>query len=125
METIFRKLDLEPLVFGTFGEMIDGVKEVLEISVEYGAKHLGRCMAASTVDAVRATIRREYKSQLSMASRRRYANLRLDRTKYVGTHVPCMSRDQIRLPMGEREDIGEYTGMYMAHETYAPLRDVC
>ena len=75
------------LVFGTFGEISDGVKEVVEIAVDCGAEHLGRCMTTSTVDAVRATLRRRYRSQLSMAAWRGYANLSLDRTKYVGTNL--------------------------------------
>ena len=42
-------------------------------------------MAATTVDAVRMALRRRYMPQLAMAAWRGYANLMLDRTKYVGT----------------------------------------
>ena len=48
-------------------------------------EHLGRNMAATTVDTVRVALRKRYKTHLSMAAWRRYANLLLDRTKYVGT----------------------------------------
>ena len=41
LEAISRKLEFKPLVFGTFGEMSDGVKEVLEIAVDYGTDYLG------------------------------------------------------------------------------------
>ncbi len=41
-------LEFKPVVFGTFGEINDGVKEVSEIAVDYGAKHLGKSM--STID---------------------------------------------------------------------------
>jgi hypothetical protein len=84
LETLFRRLDFKPLVFGTFGEMSSNVKEVLDMAVEYGVEHLGRTMAATTVDGVRIALRRRYKTHLSMAVWRGYANLILDRVKYVG-----------------------------------------
>jgi CO dehydrogenase nickel-insertion accessory protein CooC1 len=60
-------LDIKPLVFGTFGEMSSNVKEVVNIAVEYGVEHLGRTMAATTVDGVRTSLRRRYKTQMSLA----------------------------------------------------------
>jgi hypothetical protein len=34
LENLFRRLDLKPLVFGTFGEMSSNVKEVVNMAVE-------------------------------------------------------------------------------------------
>ncbi len=77
-------MDFKPLVFGTFGEMSANVKEVVDMAVNYGVEHLGRTMAATAVDGVRTTLRRRYMTQLFMAVWRGYANLILDRVKYVG-----------------------------------------
>ena len=51
-------MDFKPLVFGTFGEMGSNVKEVVNMVVEYGVEHLGRTMAATTVDGVKTALRR-------------------------------------------------------------------
>ena len=51
-ESLFRHLDFKPLVFGAFRECNTSVKEVLKIAVEDGVEHLGRSMAATTMDAV-------------------------------------------------------------------------
>ncbi len=67
LESLFRRLDFKPLVFGTFGEMSNNVKEVVDMAVEYGVEHLGCTMVASTVDGVRTTLRRRYRTQLSVA----------------------------------------------------------
>ena len=67
MESVFRRLDFKPLVLGTFGEMSSNVKEVVDMAVEYGVEHLGRTMAATTVDGVRTTLRRRYRTPLSVA----------------------------------------------------------
>ena len=67
LESLFRRLDFKPLVFGTFGEMSSNVKDVVNMAVEYGVEHLGRTMAATTQDGVMATLRRKYMPQLSMA----------------------------------------------------------
>ena len=85
LESPFKRLDFKPLVFDTFGEMSSKVKGVVNMAVEYGVEHLGRTMAATTVDGVRTTLRRRYKSRLSMTVWRGYANLILVRVKYVGT----------------------------------------
>ena len=58
LESVFRRLDFKPLIFGTFGEMSSNVKEVVSIAVEYGVEHLGRTVAATTVDGVRAALGR-------------------------------------------------------------------
>jgi hypothetical protein len=79
------RLDFKPLVFGTFGEMSTNVKEVVNMVVEYGVEHLGRSMAATTVGGVRIALRRRYMTQLLVAVWRSYANLILDRVKYVGS----------------------------------------
>jgi hypothetical protein len=84
LESLFRQRDFRPLVFGTFGECSSNVKAVIEMAVEYGVEHLGRTMAATTVDAVGMALKRRYRAQLSTAVWRRYANLILDRVKYVG-----------------------------------------
>jgi hypothetical protein len=68
LEVIFKKLEFKQLVFGTFGKMSEVVKDVLEIAVDYGAEHLGRCMAATIVEAVRVAVRRKYRIRLSMAA---------------------------------------------------------
>jgi hypothetical protein len=60
LESLFRRLDFKPLVFGTFGEMSSNVKEVVNMTVEYGMEHLGRTMAATTLVGVRASLRRRY-----------------------------------------------------------------
>jgi hypothetical protein len=84
LENVFKRLDFKPLVFGTFGEMSANVKEVVNMAVEYGVEHLGRTIAATTVDGVKTALRRRFMTQLSMAVWRGYANLILDRVKYVG-----------------------------------------
>jgi hypothetical protein len=48
LETIFRHINFEPLVFGSFGEMSSNVVAMVETAVEYGVEHLGRNMAATT-----------------------------------------------------------------------------
>jgi hypothetical protein len=88
LEAIFRKGDFKPLVFGTFGEMSDAVKKVLKNTIDYGADHLGRSMAPTTVETARASLKRRYKTRLSMEEWIGYAKLLFDRTKYVGTNVP-------------------------------------
>ncbi len=55
------------------------------MAVEYGVEHLGKSMAATTVDGVRIALRRRYRTHLSVAVWRGYANLILDRVKYVGS----------------------------------------
>jgi len=70
--------------FGTFGEMSSNVKDFIDLAVDYGAEHLGKSMAASTMDIAGQALKRRYMAQLLMASWRGYANLILDRTKYVG-----------------------------------------
>jgi hypothetical protein len=52
-------MDFRPLVFGTFGECSSNVKAVIEMAVEYGVDHLGRTMAATTVDASRIEVFRK------------------------------------------------------------------
>ena len=91
--------------------------------MEYGVEHLGRNMAATTLDTVRVALRRRYRIQLSMASWRGYANLLLDRTKYVGTGHSAANIVQFRQNMRGRGDVGEHAGLYMAHETDVPMRD--
>ena len=67
LENLFKRLDFKPLVFGTFGEMSSNVKEVVDRAVEYGVDHIGRTMAATTVDGVKTSLRRRYMTQLSLA----------------------------------------------------------
>ena len=85
LESLFRRMDFKPLVFGTFGECSTNVKDVIGMAVEYGVEHLGRTMAATTVVGARTALRRRYRPKLSLAIWRGYANLILDRVKYVGT----------------------------------------
>ena len=63
LETIFMQIVFKTSVFDTFGKMSSNV----------------------VVETVRTTLRRRYNAQLSMAAWRGYADLLLDRTKYVGT----------------------------------------
>ncbi len=123
LEGLFRRMDFKPLVFGTFGEMSAKVKEVVNMAVEYGVEHLDRTMAATTEDGVITTLRRRYMTQLSMAVWRGYANLILDRVKYVGARRLAPNKAQVRAEMQERADEGEFAGVWMAHETDVPLRD--
>jgi hypothetical protein len=67
LESLFRRMDFRPLVFGTFGECNLNVKAVIDMAVEYGVDHLGRTMAATTVDAVRMALKRRYMALLSTA----------------------------------------------------------
>jgi hypothetical protein len=53
IETIFKPMVFEPLIFGTFGEMSSNVRELIEMAVEYGVEHLGRNMAVTSMDIVR------------------------------------------------------------------------
>ena len=47
-------------MFGSFGEMSSNVVSLVETAVENGVEHLGRNMAATTVDTVRAALRKRY-----------------------------------------------------------------
>ena len=84
---------------------------------------MGRTIAATTVNAVRMVLRRRYRTQFAMAGWKGYANLVLDRTKYVGTETTGHNKAQVRQDMIAKADDGEFTGMWMAHETGEPLRD--
>jgi hypothetical protein len=66
--TLFKQMDLKPLVSRSFGEMSTNFKEYIELAVNCEAEHLDKTMTASTVEAVRATLRRWYKSHLSAAN---------------------------------------------------------
>ncbi len=123
LESLFRRLDFKPLVFGTFGECSTNVKDVIDMAVKYGVEHLGRTMAATTVDAVRMALKRRYRAQLSTAVWRGYANIILDRVKYVGTGHLGPNKAQVRADMQERADEGEFQGIWLSHETDEPLRD--
>ena len=123
LEAVFRTLDFKPLVFGTFAEASTNVAEFVELAVEYGVEHLGRTMAATSIDSVKAALRRRYKTQLATAAWRGYANLILDMTKYVGTMTVALNKAQVRQDMMDRADVGEFGGVYMAHETDEPTRD--
>ena len=57
-----------------------------------------------------------------MATWKGYANLVVDRTKYVGTGTTGHNKAQVRQDMIARADDGEFMGI-MAHETDEPLRD--
>ena len=93
------------------------------MAAEYGVEHLGTSMAASTPDVLRAALRRRYMAQLSMAAWRGYANLVLDRTKYVGSGRTGNNIAQIRQGMLDRSDASERVGLWTAHDTNVPPRD--
>ncbi len=75
LEAIFKTLDFKPLVFGTFAEASSNVDEFVELAVEYGVEHLGRTMAATSVDSVKAALRRRYTTQLATSAWKGYASL--------------------------------------------------
>jgi hypothetical protein len=62
METLLRHHNFKPLVFGTFAEMSSNVNMVVDMAVDYGVEHLGRTMAATTVEGVRTALKRRYKT---------------------------------------------------------------
>ena len=101
--------------------MSDGVKEVLEIAMDYGTEHLGTCMATTTTEAVKVALGLRYRSQLSMTTSRGFVNLLLYMTKYVGTNAQGVNMAQIKRQMIERADMGEMAEMHMAHGTDVPL----
>jgi hypothetical protein len=111
------------MVFGTFAEISSNVRDFIETSVEYGVEHLGRTMAATTLDAVRMALRRRYMTQLAMAAWKGYANLMLSRTKYVGTWTMGSNKAQVGQEMRDRADVGEFERMWMAHETDELAKD--
>ena len=84
---------------------------------------MGRTIAATTVDAVRIAPRRRYRTQLAMASWKGYANLVLDKTKYVGTGNTGHNKAQDWQDMIARADVGEFVVVWMEHKTDEPLRD--
>jgi hypothetical protein len=48
--------------------MISNVKDFLELALDYVADHMGKSMAALTMDAVRQALKRRYIAKLSMNS---------------------------------------------------------
>ena len=80
-------------------------------------------MAATTVEDVKTGLRRRYKTQLATSVWKGYANLILDRVKYVGTGRMGPNKAQVRAKMQDRADGGEFAGMWMAHETDVPITD--
>ncbi len=93
------------------------------MAVEYGVEHLGRTMAATTMDSVKTALRRRYRTHLSTAVWRGYANLILNRVKYVGTGRMGPNKAQVRAEMQDRADGGEFAGVWMAHETHVLIKD--
>jgi len=120
LEAIFKTLDFKLLVFGTFAEASTNVGEFVELAVEYGVEHMDKIMAATSVESVKAALRRRYKTQLPTTTWKGYANMVLDRTKYVGTGTSGVNMAQVMIG---RADEGEFVGMYIAHETDEPTRD--
>jgi hypothetical protein len=55
-----------------------------------------------------------------MASWRGYANLTLDRTKYVGEGIEGLNMDRIRFGMIDRANLREFDSLFLAHETDMP-----
>jgi len=72
---------------------------------------MGRTIAATTVDVVRMALRKRYRTQLAIAAGKGYANLVLDRTKYVETGTTGTNKAQVRQAMIDRADEGEFRGM--------------
>ena len=115
LETIFRQSNFKGLVFGTFGEMSSNVLDLVALAVDYGTEHLGRSIAASDIDVIRATIRR-FMARIAMASWRGYANMILDRIKFVGAGSTT-NRAQWRHHMAARGNRGDFDSFSFAHVT--------
>ncbi len=84
---------------------------------------MGRTMAVTRMNALRIALRRRYTTQLALATWRGYANLVLYMTKYVGTWTSGHNKAHVRQDMLVRANVGEFVGMWMAHETDEPTRD--
>jgi len=123
LESMFGQIIFKPLVFGSFGEMSSNIVQMVETAEEYGVEHLGRNMAATTVDTVRTALRRRYRTHLSMAAWRGYANLLPDKTKYVGSGQSAPNTAHVRQDMRGRGDKGDHMGLFGAQETQVPVRD--
>ena len=80
-------------------------------------------MAASTPNILRVALRRRYMTELALAARRRYVNLILDRTKYVGTGRAGINTAQIKQKKLGRADACDYVGLWTEHDTDVPPRD--
>ena len=50
LEAIFKTLDFTLLVFWTFAEASTNVGEFVVLAVEYGVEHMGKTMAATSVE---------------------------------------------------------------------------
>ncbi len=111
LQAIFRQLDFKPMVVGTFAETSCNVREFTNTAVEYGVEYMGRTIPATSVDAVRMALKRRYRTQLAMAAWKGYANLVLDRTKYVGTGTTGNNRAHVRQKMAAKADASEFMGM--------------
>ena len=110
LETIFKQLDFKPLVFGAFAEMSSNVKYFVEMAVEYGIGHLGVDMAAMTrMWMVRwlSNAHTRHNCPLQRAWRG-YANLILERTRYVDTSVASTNRAHIGQEMIDRANAGKH-----------------
>ena len=81
------------------------------LAVDYGAEHLGRTMAAIAMEAVKISLKKRYKCQISAANWRGLADLILDRTKYVGSGHIRVKRTRIMHEMMDKADVGEYFDM--------------
>ena len=95
----------------------------MELAKEYGVEHLDRTMSATSVESIKVALKRRYKTQLATSAWMGYANLVLDKTKYVGTGAAGANKAKAREDMNARVDEGEFVGMYKAHETDEPTRD--
>jgi len=62
----------------------------------------------------------DYAKKKTILSLRGYANLILDRTKYVGEGIEGLNKNQSRLGMIDKADLGEFDSLFLAHETNMP-----
>ena len=92
LEANVRTLDFKTMVFETFAEASTNIGEFVELAVEYGVEHMGRTMAKTSVESVKAALRRRYETQLATTAWKEYANLVLDMPKYVGTGAAGSTR---------------------------------
>jgi hypothetical protein len=56
-------------------------------------------MAATLVQSVKAALRRRYKTQLATTAWKGYANLVMEKTKYVGTGAAGINKAQVKQEM--------------------------
>ena len=110
LKAIFRNLDFKPLVF--VRDIRGGkyqCRGICGASSGVWNRANGHDNGISYVEAVKAAMRRRYMTELTTEAWKGYANMMLDRTKYVGTGAAGTNKAQVRQAMVDRADEGEFT----------------